>query len=240
MKISFLERVLKEKSVRLEATSEPKDPRGDLTINRVNTVMQLWYRFVSILKTSIFRYIRTPTFLLRAERVLATSAAPHTDIHGIEIPLTPLVPRTPSSPFSSKSYAAGMKRLLSPWPFVSDSFEAGRYSPRSVIRFEFCKVDRGGGGGGAACGANRKFYYRDTRMTDTPATKQSGENSFLPRRVSFGWKETFDEEELCSGFVNSRILYTRSFRREKFLRLTPKRNYLCDRLSFRKFSKPLL
>lgn len=110
-----------------------------------------------------------------------------------------------------------MKRLLSPWPFVSDSFEAGRYSPRSVIRFEFCKVDRGGGGGGAACGANRKFYYRDTRMTDTPATKQSGENSFLPRRVSFGWKETFDEEELCSGFVNSRILYTRSFRREKFL-----------------------
>lgn len=42
---SFLERMLKEKSVRLEATSEPKDPRGDLTINRVNTVMQLWYRF---------------------------------------------------------------------------------------------------------------------------------------------------------------------------------------------------
>lgn len=95
---SFLERVLKEKSVRLEATSEPKDPRGDLTINRVNTVMQLWYRFVSILKTSIFQYIRTPTFLLRAKRVLATSAAPHTDIHGTEIPLTPLVPRTPSSP----------------------------------------------------------------------------------------------------------------------------------------------
>lgn len=54
-------------------------------------------------------------------------------------------------------------------------------------------------------------------MTDTPATKQSGENSFLVA-CKFRWKETFHEEEgeeedkLCSGFVNSRILYTRLFR----------------------------
>lgn len=186
--------------------------------------MQLWYRF-NFKNEYIPVYSNSDVFVTSWTCVSYVRSSPHGytrnrnsfDSFGSTDPLLP---------FSSKSYAAGMKRLLSPWPFVSDSFEAGRYSPRSVIRFEFCKVDRGGGGGGAACGANRKFYYRDTRMTDTPATKQSGENSFLPRRVSFGWKETFDEEELCSGFVNSRILYTRSFRREKFLRLTPKRNYL--------------
>lgn len=132
-----------------------------------------------------------------------------------------------------------MKRLsFPPWPFVSDSFEAGRYSPRSVIRFQFCKVDR----------ANGKFYYprhENDGHTDGDKTIGWGENSFLPA-CKFRWKETFHEEEeeegkLCSGFsVNSRILIHSFVSPRRGLGNFSLRLTILDQLgysSFRKFSR---
>lgn len=108
---------------------------SNLTINRVN-IVSILKRNARVFKRFCYKRVGLPHGYTRNRNSFDSFGS--TDLL---LPL--LLPLPHSSP--SKSYAAGMKRLLSPWPFVSDSFgNRGRYSPRSVIRFEFCKVDRGG------------------------------------------------------------------------------------------------
>lgn len=116
----------------------------------------------------------------------------------------------------------------------------GRCSPRSVIRFEFCKVDRGGPPPRGQWEILLPRHENDGHTGDKTIEKEKIPSS---SRVSFGERRHSTRRRgrrrtsfvLVSWIAESYILVC--FAREKFLRLTSSRNPWDNRaiFDFRKF-----